>query len=271
MLSIGVTNNGTQAAPSSFTIPEATATPEPTPTPEPTLTPEPTPTPSGSGGSHEGSQPSISVQLTIDIFGHQTQWLRTAEGKILQDIYAVSPDGSIALFIPAGTYAYDAEGNPLSEISLILTDPHMKAPDSTLPDGDYVLGTYEFWPDGATFSQPIDIFIFYSPSELPKSPDELSFITYSLNELYEWYEIPSTLNMDDNMVTISIGTLGTFALTAAAQPTKGHGGSAIPFLPPGTGNLIFLTLLLPAAVLALLIYAIIRRRRMSPATVDSDS
>ena len=263
MLSIGVIQNDAQAAPSSFTVPE------PTPSPEPTSTPGPTSTPAGGSGSHEGSQPSISVQLTIDIFGHETQWLRTAEGKVLQDIYAMAPDGSIALFIPSGTYAYDADGNPLSEISLILTDPNVKAPYSTFPDDDYILGTYEFWPYGATFSQPINIFIFYNPSDLPKAPDELNFITYALRELSEWYEIPTTLTIDDNMITISIDSLSTFTLTAVPQATKGHDGPVIPSLPSGADNLIFLIFLLPAAVLAFLIYAIIRRRRRGSASANA--
>lgn len=273
MMSIGVIHNDAHAAPSSFTVPEPTPTPtpspEPTATPSPTSTPEPSSTPSSGSGGRQGSQPSITVQLTIDIFGHQTQWLRTAEGKVLQDIYAAAPDGGIALFIPAGTYAYDADGNPLTEISLILSDPYMKAPYSTFPDGNYALGTYEFWPYGATFSQPINIFIFYNPSNLPKAPDELNFITYALRELSEWYEIPCTLTIDDNMVTISIDSLSTFTLTAIPQDTKGHGSPVIPFLPSDTDNLIFLIFIPPVALLALLIYAIIRRRRRGSASANA--
>ncbi|MFA5374251.1 MAG: hypothetical protein WC455_00620 [Dehalococcoidia bacterium] len=274
-LPIVASQNETQAAPASFTIPEATPTPTPTPTPTatptpaPTFTPRPTTSPDGEGGSSAGSQPSISMILTIDIFGHETQWLRNSAGKILEDVYALSEDGRIALEIPGGTYALDADGEPLTEISLILTDPLMKAPDSTIPDDDYLLGTYEFWPYGATFSQPINIIIFYDPSELPKAPDELTFKMYSLdNEMYEWDEIPFISNIDDNTVVFSIDYLRTFALTAVPRDTANSPGSPIPDISESHNNWLLLILILPAALLAFFIFALIRRRRRNSTTAE---
>jgi hypothetical protein len=294
-LSVSVTQNDIQAAPASFTIPEMTPTPtptpavtptptatpavSPTPTPEssptatPTGTPAPTPTPAGGGGGN--SQPSISVKLTIDILGQETQWLRSAQGKILEDIYALSEDGSIAIEIAQGTYARDTNGDPLSEISLILTDPLMKAPDAAVPDDSYLIGTYEFWPDGATFSKPINITVFYDTAELPKAPDELTFTMYSLdNEPYEWTAIPIISDIGSNSVLVSINYLSTFALTAVPLDTSHISpDSPLPDITPPASdksNLILLVLLLPAMSLTLFIFAFRRRRRSSNTPVDAD-
>jgi len=66
-------------------------------------------------------------------------------------------------------------------------DPIVKAP----PIDNYFIYMYEFSPDGAAFSQPIDITITYDPVSLPKSPDQLALKMYSSNNVSdEWEEIP---------------------------------------------------------------------------------
>jgi len=282
-----------QAATGSFTVPEPTPTPTPTPSPTPTptvppvtptpspsptptatptVTPIPTPTTPGGGGS----QPSISLKLSIHIMGEKTEWLRNSASKVLEDITATSADGKITLKIFRGTFALDADGEPLTEIYITVVDPLVKAPPLTPPTNNYFIYIYEFLPDGSSFSEPIEIKVTYDPSDLPKSPDELTLQMYALNGApNEWEGIPGLLDIKTNTIICSINHLSIYALIAAplGEPAPTPQDSPMPTptsSAPHNSSLILLILILPAASLTFFIYVLLRWRRRNNTAEDDD-
>jgi hypothetical protein len=241
------------------TVPPVTPTPSPSPTPTatPTVTPIPTPTTPSSGSGR--SQPSISLKMTIDIMGQKTEWLRNSAGKVLEDIIATSADGKITLKIYRETFALDADGEPVTEISIVLVDSLVKAP----PAENQFIYMYELSPSGATFSQPIDITINYDPADLPKSPEQLALKMYSFNNAPdEWEEIPCLVDIGKNTVSISTNHLSIYVLSAAPledpAPTPQDSPMSAPTSSAQHSNWILLILILPIASLMFFIYALVR-------------
>lgn len=250
------------------TVPPATPTPSPspspsTPTPEPsptpTATPTVSPTPTSTSNGSESSQPSISYKLSIDIIGEKTEWLRNSAGEVIEDVTSTSADGKIALKIYEGTFALDADGEPVTEISMVLVDSLVKAP----PAENQFIYMYELSPSGATFSQPIDIIINYDPSDLPRSHDQLALKMYSFNNVpEEWNEIPCLVDRGKNTVSLSINHLSVYVLSAAPledpAPTPQDSPMSAPTSSAQHSNWILLILILPAASLMFFIYALVR-------------
>jgi hypothetical protein len=269
---------GIQAATGSFTVPGPTPTPTPTPTippvtptpsPSPTLTATPTvtpiPKPTTLSGGGSSNQPSISLKLHIDILGQKTDYLLTSSGKVLKDITATSADGKITLKISRGTFALDADGEPLTEIYITAVDPLLKAPPLTPPTDNYFIYIYKFLPNGASFSEPIEINVTYDPSDLPKSPDALTLQMYTLKgEPNEWEVLPKLSDIETNTVICSINHLSIYALIAAPleEPTFTPQPMPAPTSSePHTNGLILLILILPAASLTFFMYILLRWRR----------
>ena len=253
------------ATPTTPATPTATATPvvtpeTPTPSPTPDTTPVTTPTPTSSTAG--SSQPSISHKLTIDVLGQKSSWLRTEDGKTLQEIVATSANSEVTVTIPKDTFALDANGEPLTEITIIITDQHTKAPSLTKPDDYYVIYIYELTPDGSSFSKPIEIEMTYDPLELPKSPEQLLFKTYSLyNMPNEWMEIPCISDLGENTVKISTIHLSAYVLIAAPMESPMPVSDEVLISHTQNDNTwIFLILILPAASLMFFIYVLFRWR-----------
>jgi hypothetical protein len=269
-------NTPTPTAPPVTPMPTATptlppVTPTPSPTPNATQIASPTPTTTSSGSS----QPSISMKLSINMMGQETEWLRTTGGKVLEDITAANSDGTFTLRIHRDTFALDADGHPLTAISIIAVDPLVKSPLLIPPSGHYLIYAYEFLPEGASFSKPIELEINYDPSDLPKSPDELVLQMYVLNGApYEWESLPGLSAPAINTIVCSINHLSTYALIAA--PTEGPAPTLQPMpapTPPATHNsiLILLVLILPIASLMFFIYVLLRWHRRNDTYEDTNS
>ena len=201
----------------------------------------------------------MSLKLSIDIMGEKTEWLRNSAGKVIEDVTATSADGKITLKIYEGTFALDADGEPVTEISIVLVDPLVKAPTT---DNQFIY-MYKLSPDGATFSQPIDISINYDPADLPKSPDQLALKIYSFDNVREeWNEMPCLVDIGINTVSLSIHHLSIYVLSAAPledpAPTPQDSPMSAPTSSAQHSNWILLILILPAASLMFIIYALVR-------------
>jgi hypothetical protein len=215
------------------------------------------------------------MKLSINMMGQKTDWLRTTEGKVLEDITATTSDGTFTLRIPRDTFALDADGYPLTSISIIAVDPLMKSPLLIPPSGHYLIYAYEFLPEGASFSKPIELEIHYDPSDLPKSPDELMLQMYVLNSApHEWESLPGLSAPAINTIVCSINHLSTYALIAA--PTEGTAPTSQPMpalIPPATHNSlwILLVLILPIASLIFFTYVLLRWHRRDDTSEDTSS
>ncbi len=123
--------------------------------------------PGGGGGGGGGGGASLAMGFTGKN-GYRTSGSINALGVVQGNINGYSTDGVLMLALPAGTYALDRNGRPLSGFSM--------APEETLPapaNGTGFLGTvYNCQPDGATFSPPVVLTWNYNPDELPKGVSE---------------------------------------------------------------------------------------------------
>jgi hypothetical protein len=197
-------------------------------------------------------------------------WLRTAEGKVLQDIVATSSDDKFTLLISAGTYALDADGNPLTHLSVVLLDSFVKGP----PTDNYFIYMYDILPEGATFSQQIELVINYDPADFPKSLDDLLLNMYAFDRnLYEWMEIPFDIDSEDRIVSVTYHQFSTYVLSAEPlqdlSPVPDESSSTAASGMTGfSQNWILIIMILPAVSLLFFIYVLIRWRRNAATTTN---
>jgi len=177
--------------------------PTPTPTPEPTPDPTPEPTPTRTleltdestgeptdESTDEPTQPPMVVSLGSII---------SETGELLEPVSTASSDGKFSIVIEAGTTALDAQGNPLTQITI----QPLQA-----PPGSKVLVLYDLGPDGATFDPPeaVRITMTYDP-DLPDGvePKDLVPAYYDPNT-NTWMEISGTIFRDYSSHTITFTT-----------------------------------------------------------------
>ena len=268
------------ASPTHTSEPPTTPTPEPSPTAAPTATPTPTAaptatsTPTPTATSSGSGQPSISMQLLIDIMGQRTTGLRTSTGKVLGDITADSPDGRLTVKIHKDTFVFNTFGQPLTVINITAIDPRLKAPSLSLPPDHYFVYIYEFSPHGAGFSAPIEIGFTYDEQDLPKAPDELTLQVYRLNGAPdEWEALPVLSDTETSSVICLTNHLSTYALIAAplqtTEPTPQPEPAPVPT--SSQGNWIYLVLILPTASFLFFIYIMFRRRLKNEQSTEGES
>jgi hypothetical protein len=250
----------------------STPTPEPSPTPTATTTVTPIPTPTSPGSGSGSSQPSISLKLSIDALGQETECLSDRDGKVLEDITASSSGGEITLKIYEGTFALNPNGERLKHIYIKYIDFLAKAP----PAENQFIYMYELSPEGATFSRPTDIIIHYDPTDLPKSPEQLAFkIYYFASEQEEWIDIPCLVDTGESTISFSTNHLSTYAFSAAPledpAPTPQDSPMSAPTSSAQHSNWILLILILPAASLMFFIYALVRWWRGNSVSEEAES
>jgi len=91
------------------------------------------------------------------------------EGKFTETVTAKSEDEKVSVTIDEGITGKTAEGEPLSEITIVeMTELPAPAPTGS----NIVAATYDFGPDGATFDQPITMTLTYNPDDIPEGVNE---------------------------------------------------------------------------------------------------
>ena len=163
-----------------------------------------------------------------------------AKGVITQKTQLTSNDNLATLVIGEGVTALDANGQPLSSVSIAAV-PEESLP--TLPPGNVVTfagRAYSLKPDGATFSPSIRI-TFTAP--VVKFGEEFTVKIYD-EATGSWQDVPTSYNPKDGTVTAQISHFCYFALfaktvgpaatmTATPGPTMMAGTTAV--APSGTG------------------------------------
>lgn len=176
--------------------------------PTPTPTPQPTIAPSGGGGGRGRFAPETgSSSLLIG-----------SDGKLLRPYTIRSPSGIAELDLPLGTYAVDADGNPLTEIGI---DDLDAADVPGVPSGAaYTFAGYAVVcsPSGARFEPAISLIFRFNQDQWSEIMQMAEYDASSLVVKWydeatgEWETIPTTVDPVSLTVTASVEHFSIFGL-----------------------------------------------------------
>ena len=155
------------------------------------------------------SPPPPPPPLTVEtnLFGIEGSFPISDEGVIEEEIVAISEDENVTVTVEEGTIALDIEGEPLETLEAAV-DPSPPEP----PEGAYLIGAYDFGPDGATFDPPMTLTWSYDPETLPEGVDLVIAYYDEVNE--EWVWVPCEVDTENNIITASVAHFTTFAIIA---------------------------------------------------------
>lgn len=190
-----------------------------------TITPHVTPTPTapphhGGGGGGGSSKAPVSYTTTGTL-------LTNSAGTVLKSIRVNAEDNVGSLLIPIGTKALDADGNPLSSISL---KPLTGSDVPAAPTGavfQFAGYAYEAGPVGATFEPGITL-TFDIPDDVWETlylPGNQLTVKWYNPETDLWEDLPVTVSPGSKTVTATVTHFSTFALftepvTTPVTPTE---------------------------------------------------
>ncbi|MCK9298406.1 MAG: hypothetical protein M0P21_05500 [Methanoculleus sp.] len=190
-----------------------------------TITPHVTPTPTapphhGGGGGGGSSKAPVSYTTTGTL-------LTNSAGTVLKSIRVNAEDNVGSLLIPIGTKALDADGNPLSSISL---KPLTGSDVPAAPTGavfQFAGYAYEAGPAGATFEPGITL-TFDIPDDVWETlylPGNQLTVKWYNPETDLWEDLPVTVSPGSKTVTATVTHFSTFALftepvTTPVTPTE---------------------------------------------------
>ena len=176
---------------------------------------KPTPTPTtpprrGGGGGGGGGGFAPETGSASPLIG--------SDGKLLRPYTIRSPSGIAELNLPLGTYAVDADGNPLSEVSIDDLDP---ADLPAVPAG----AAYTFAghavvcsPSGARFDPAISLVFTFNADQWSEIMQAAEYDASSLvvkwydEEAGEWETVPTVVDPATRTVTASVEHFTVFGL-----------------------------------------------------------
>lgn len=132
-------------------------------------------------------------------------------GVFTEEVIAESEDGQVTITIDEGITGLTEEGEALSEINIV----EMAEEDVPIPPAEgHIIGlTYDFGPDGATFSSPITLTFTYDPDNLPDGVNEEDLVIAIWDEdAGAWVELPSVVDTVNNIVTATVSHFTPFAI-----------------------------------------------------------
>ena len=139
----------------------------------------------------------------------------TTEGRITQNTIAESDDGEAELFIPKNTIGLTETGHPLSRIIM----RQMEEPPEPPTDTNVIGLTYDFTPDGATFSPSATLTFSYDPELILEGIAEESLVIAVWDEdTGEWAKLECTVNPTTNTISAQISHFTAFAVLAYPSP-----------------------------------------------------
>ncbi len=153
--------------------------------------------------------PPLPGKLTISVLGHEFRPMITTDGILTQAANAVLIEGVLSLQIKDGTECLGSSGDPLEYISVAQAlSPRPYA------DG-VVLSAFNLFPNGARFSPGLELGIVYEPAALPAgcSEDDLK-IGYYDNDNETWTTLPTTVDKEHHIVSITTSHFTTFGILA---------------------------------------------------------
>lgn len=160
----------------------------------------------GGGGGGFGSQ-----LVGIGLSG--TSPFMDGNGRAVTAGQVGTPDGSLSLSIPIGTYVWNAAG----AAQPFLSATPIAEPPQAPPQNSLVLA-YELGPTGVTFNPPISLTFNYSDGQVPAGANEAD-LYIAWWDGAKWVKIEGTVNPAANTVTVQVSHFTTFALLAQQQPS----------------------------------------------------
>jgi len=198
-------------------------------------TPEPKPTQSsgGGGGGGGGSGSPVSPEPPIS-YEEKGSLMTDSNGIMARSVVISAADKVASLFVPSGVKALDANGNPLSEISIraLASDKMPAVPaGAAFMFAGYV---YEASPEGATFDPGITL-TFDIPEDVWNTldPENNDFTVKWYNkQTGQWEDVPTTVSRSTKSVDAKITHFSTFALFTEPVTTTTPTDTETPTTPP---------------------------------------
>ena len=133
----------------------------------------------------------------------------TGEGVFTEEVTAKSEDENVGVTIDEGTIGLTAEGEPLSEISII----EMEEPPAPPEDSNIIGLAYDFGPDGATFDPPIILTFTYDEALIPEDVAEENLVIAIWDEeAGGWVNLVCTVDPETNTITAEVSHFTAFAI-----------------------------------------------------------
>ena len=175
--------------------------------------------PDGGGGGGDGGgggmPPPTAEEVKTNLFGIEASSPISSSGEILGTIVAISGDGMLTLTVLEGTIAL-LEGEPLETLTAVV-EPNPPEP----PEDAYLIGAYDFGPDGATFDPPITLIWSYDPNDIPEGVAEEDLVIAYYDEATDrWVELDCVVDTGNNTITASIEHFTTFAIIGVVIPPE---------------------------------------------------
>ena len=173
----------------------------------------------GGGGAPPGPPPPGVTDVSNDV---------DEAGVFISDVDVQSEDGNVTISIETGIQGLTAEKAPIQQISI----QPMADPPAPPADSNAIGLTYDFGPDGATFSDPIEVALIIDLDELPAGVDPANLYIARYNEATgEWEKLPTSWDPVTNTLTAEIDHFTAFAVLADARPAA-FSASALVITPP---------------------------------------
>ncbi len=150
--------------------------------------------------------PKIEQNPEKGTYLQKTAVLDTFDGVTQSYSTLTSDDDILSLEIPSGVSALREDGSSIVQIAAAVED-------ASIYEGALITPTsYDLKPDGATFNPPITLKISYNDSDLPEGLTEEE-ITLSYYSEGEWIAFPSSVDLENNLVTAEVSHFTNVALT----------------------------------------------------------
>jgi hypothetical protein len=140
-------------------------------------------------------------------------------GGLLQDDISdkvfYDTETTISLDITNGTRGLTRDGSPLQSISINKSTTINYPP----PSGTYLVRSFDFEPNGSTFSPPIEVTLKYDPSQLASGVKENKLGLYYLDsEKGEWSKCDYVLDTDRHEIIASVSHFSVYGILSTTTP-----------------------------------------------------
>lgn len=192
----------------------------------------------------EETAPTTETESKFEISVDET-------GKVTTEFVGVSTDSNMTITVPKDIIVTTEAGEPVKEIT---TKPTTVS-EETIPSGTFfIAGTaYNFGPDGATFSEPIEITIKYDPANLPEGMQE-SDIVVKMFDGENWISLPTTIDTENHIATAMVSHFTTFALFAEEKKVITSPIETTPYEEPSNWQLIIGLVIAVLAIVGFVVY-----------------
>ncbi len=166
---------------------------------------------SGSGLEPEQPPPDDVVYVS----GQEVDLDTDASGHVQHTYVITSSDGTLNVTIPNGTTVLDANGNPLSSITMnTITNP------PTPPPGLNIIGlVFDLLPEDAHFSPALIVTMKYKHENIPPGVLETNLKAGYYNEATgEWVEVECTINTVTDEIICKIFHFSYYAVIGQLTP-----------------------------------------------------